>query len=74
MIEERNIVFEKNRQCGESYIRAFKANTTLKQVGDRWECECNKFLWSVSAPTKKQALLEGSYYFNQYYSDGEYND
>jgi len=73
MSEKRYTVFEKGRQCGQSYIRAFKTNTTIKQVGKRWRCECKKGLWSVDAPTKKQALLEGSYYFAQYLSDGEYS-
>ena len=56
------------------YVKAFKANTTTKRVGDHWECECNKFLWSVNAPTKAEAQNNGSYYFSQYYGDGEYND
>ena len=70
-------VFEKSRQCGQSYIQSFKANTTIKKLTYgktiRYECRCNKGLWSVDAPTKKLALLEGSYYFAQYLSDGEYS-
>lgn len=57
----------------ESYLEAFKKNTKIIKVKDRYRCECRLGLWSVDAPTKKAALLEGNHYFFQYYGDGEYN-
>ena len=35
---------------------------------------CRKRLWSVTAPTKEQALTEALHYYQQYLSDGEYDD
>ena len=57
----------------EDYLKAFKTNTRTRKIKDGYSCKCNLGLWGVIAPTKEQALLEGSYYFSQYYSDGEYD-
>ena len=55
------------------YIKAFNENTKTRKVRDGYSCKCNLGLWAVIAPTRKQALLEGSYYFAQYLGDGEYD-
>jgi len=38
-----------------------------------YEIECKLGLWSVMAPTKKEAEHEAKYYFSQYKLDGEYS-
>ncbi len=56
-----------------AFEKKFAKNTTLAKKKGRWECECKKGLWGVSAPTKKSAKDEGRHYFQQYDSDGEYD-
>lgn len=36
--------------------------------------ECPKGLWEVSSPERIVAECEARHYFQQYYSDGEYNE
>ena len=55
------------------FEKKFAKNSTLKKKHGRWECECKRGLWGVSAPTKKSAKNEGRHYFAQYESDGEYD-
>jgi hypothetical protein len=56
------------------FDKSFNKNTILTKLKGRWECECKKGLWSVSAPTKKEANKVGRHYFQQYLFDGEYDD
>lgn len=56
------------------YIKAFNENTKTRKVRDGYSCKCKLGLWAVIAPTRKQALMEGNYYFAQYYGDSEYNE
>ena len=51
----------------------FKKNTKHKVTIYGFEINCKKGLWSVCAPTEKQALNEAKHYFSQYLSDGEYD-
>lgn len=51
---------------------AFKDNTKTRKCSTGYSCKCNLGLWAVFAPTKAKAQQEGSHYFQQYYSDGEY--
>lgn len=44
-----------------------------KQKNGRQIYECPKGLWSVSSPERAVAEREARHYFQQYYSDGEYN-
>ena len=53
---------------------AFKQNTTMKRGATRTIIKCKKGLFSVSAPSYKQAMKEARHYFRQYYIDGEYNN
>ena len=54
------------------YKESFIKNTEFKETGNRYNWECKLGLWSVSAPTLKQALSEALHYYAQYYNDGEY--
>ena len=56
------------------FDKKFNKHTKLTKKKDHWECECKKDLWGVSGPTKKKVKDEGRHYFQQYLSDGEYND
>ena len=53
----------------------FAKNATRKRESDgHVTIACNKGLWSVSAPTSREAFNEAFHYFTQYLSDGEYDD
>ncbi|PKG37333.1 hypothetical protein CXF74_19385 [Psychromonas sp. Urea-02u-13] len=55
------------------FLRSFVNNSTYKYENSRHIYECKLGLWEVNAPTKKQAKSEAIHYFQQYYSDCEYN-
>ena len=56
------------------YLPDFEKDTKYKKTKYGHEISCRKGLWSVCAPTKKQALNEAGHYYRQYFDDGEYND
>lgn len=51
----------------------FKQYSITKKTKYGYECNCVKGLWGVTAPTRKQVIDAGYYYFIQYWSDGEYD-
>lgn len=51
----------------------FNRCVTRKKLKSVYEIQCNMGLWSVIAPTKKEAEQEAKYYFSQYKLDGEYS-
>jgi hypothetical protein len=51
---------------------AFSRLTKYKKTRYGHEIKCRKGLFSVVAPTKKQALQEARHYFVLYFEDGEY--
>jgi hypothetical protein len=48
--------------------------TTTTKIKNGYICKCTKGLWTVYAPTKKEAEFEGYKYWVQYFKDGEYNE
>ena len=50
----------------------FKKNTKESESNGRFNIDCVKGLWGVSAPTKEDAKREAMHYFIQYFTDGEY--
>jgi hypothetical protein len=51
---------------------AYKKFTKTRKTKHGYNVKCSKGLWSITAPTKDQAIREGKHYFIQYYMDGEY--
>jgi len=51
----------------------FKKYSIIKKTKYGYKCYCVKGLWGVMAPTRKQAIGAGFYYFVQYYTGGEYD-
>ena len=50
----------------------FNKNSIRERCKDYYVISCVKGLWSVTAPTEREAEKEAFSYFVQYYSDGEY--
>lgn len=48
--------------------------TTYKRVGERCEIKCRLGLWSVDGPYGLALINEADHYFQQYKSDGEYDE
>lgn len=48
--------------------------TTYKRRGDRCTISCKLGLWSVEAPYGLALINEATHYFEQYKSDGEYDE
>ena len=51
----------------------FNRCVNRKRLNGGYEIECKLGLWSVAAPTKKEAEADAKYYFSQYKLDGEYS-
>ena len=51
----------------------FERCVTRKKLSVGYSINCKLNLWSVVAPTRKQAEDEAVHYFEQYKSDGEYS-
>jgi hypothetical protein len=51
--------------------QAFEKNT--KHSKDGRTIKCRRGLWSVTAPTREDALSEAQRYFALYFLDGEYD-
>lgn len=64
---------EGNTLPTEDIETAFAINTHTKCIQGGYRITCKKGLWSVDAPTFKEAIKEAQHYFLQYYADGEYN-
>ena len=54
--------------------KAFKENTEITRDTDgTYNIDCKKGLWGVSGAIYPQVMNEAKHYFQQYYSDGEYD-
>lgn len=45
-----------------------------EEEGERTVIECKLGLWTVDAPTTREAVIEAKSYFQQYLADGEYSE
>ena len=57
-----------------SIEKAFKENTEITRDRDgTYNIDCKKGLWGVSGAIYPKVMNEAKHYFQQYYSDGEYD-
>lgn len=53
--------------------KEFAKNVSCKTTEFGYEISCKKDLWGVECKDQKTAFREAKHYFQQYWSDGEYD-
>lgn len=57
-------------KCVDEFVKCAE----YSEKGGVYSYRCSKGLWGVECRDKHQAIQEAYHYFEQYYSDGEYDD
>ena len=57
-----------------SIDEAWAKFTTRKKICKYWEISCNKGNWKVQGSDLEKVTSEAMHYFQQYYSDGYYDE